>query len=75
MTTKEAATKVCPFMSQVNHVVTWNDNGYNHDIKLNNATFDAQNCIGDKCMAWRWSSVNNTSPNHSQGYCVKLGNK
>lgn len=68
---KEAATKVCPFMSQVNHVVTWNNNGYNHDIKLNKTVFDIQHCVGDKCMAWKWNYTQSLN-GVMHGQCSRL---
>ena len=53
MKVKEAEKLVCPFMSNVNRVVTFQNDGYRHEVKLNEAYTDSCNCITTKCMAWK----------------------
>lgn len=60
MTTKEAKTKMCPYVGTFN---LSNDN-----IKMSTWETTRFVCCADKCMAWRWLAKRDET-----GFCTRLG--
>jgi len=73
-TEKEAAQMWCPFVRRSGPDGTWN-RGTGSDPVNPRAAFPGQdaacNCLGSRCMAWRWSVK--TPVDSPIGYCGLAG--